>query len=73
MFFRLMEYTFAAVLILMFVTQIVMPVWKGRPMFPFFRNQRKLEKSLADANQAEYEADLAEKVKKSQPRQNGTK
>jgi hypothetical protein len=59
-----MEMVTGALIILVFASQIIWPLLKGRPTFPLFRKQRELEKSLADANQAEFEAELEEKVKK---------
>ena len=69
MIFRIAEVVVAGILILIFLTQIVWPVLKGRALFPFFRKQRNLEKNLADANQAKYEAGLEKKVSKAQPHQ----
>lgn len=70
LFYRLMEYLFVAIVLLVFITQVAWPLYKGRPTFPFFRKQRKLEKELADANQASLEAGLEKQVKKHQPRRN---
>lgn len=68
LFFRLMEYLFVAIVLLVFITQIAWPLYKGRPTFPFFRKQRKLEKELADVNQAKLEEGLEKQVKRQQPR-----
>ena len=73
MLFKLMEGVLAMLILLVFLSQIVWPVIKGRPTFPFFRKQRELEKNLADANQAKFEAILQKKVEKNQPHQPGKK
>jgi F0F1-type ATP synthase membrane subunit b/b' len=66
---RTTEVVLGLLVILVLVTQIVYPLYKGRQTFPIFRRQQKLEKELAEANQEQYEADLAAEVKKSQPSQ----
>jgi F0F1-type ATP synthase membrane subunit b/b' len=62
-----MEFVLGALIFLIFVTQIVWPSFKGRALFPFFRKQQELEKKLADANQARFEAELEKKVAEVQP------
>lgn len=63
MFFRLMEVVLAAFIILVLVSQILWPLFQGRPIFPFFRKQRQLEKGLAEVNQTNFESGLRKKIK----------
>lgn len=53
-----------AMLLLVVVTQILVPAIQNRPLFSWFGRQRKLEKKLAQANQAKYERELIEKTRK---------
>lgn len=42
------------------VTQLVMPIWNGTPVFPFFRKTRQVEHALKEAKD-EVELALTEK------------
>lgn len=48
MFLALMEYAFLAVFLIIVGTQMVWPLWKGRPMFPIFGPRRQAEARLGE-------------------------
>ena len=50
---------FAAIII---ITQILIPVWQNRAMFPIFRKERKLKAALIDLDQANVEQQLTERL-----------
>lgn len=70
MFYKLGEYAMLALLILVVITQMLIPLIQGRQIFPYFRTQQKLEKDLAAAEQAKLEEDLLKKVAKTKPQPN---
>lgn len=47
-----LEYAGAAMFILVLVTQVLWPLLQGRPIFPFFRKGRKLERRLGVVREA---------------------
>lgn len=53
-----------AVLILTSVTQVVVPLWRGTPLFPILRSERKLEGELEEVHQQKIEADLQERIRR---------
>jgi len=63
-FLRLAEYAFAALLFWVLVTQLIMPLWRGRPIFPFFRRSRDLENRLGEVRQAKDEAAIEREIEK---------
>lgn len=49
MFLRLMEFLIYVILLLSIGSQIVIPLWRNRPMFPLFRQKRKVESKFGEA------------------------
>lgn len=50
---------FAAIII---ITQILIPVWQNRAMFPIFRKERKLKAALTELEQASVEQQLSDQL-----------
>ncbi|RJQ14758.1 hypothetical protein C4553_00330 [Candidatus Parcubacteria bacterium] len=48
------------------VTQVVIPLWKNTPLFPFFRRKRQLEVRITEARGAVEEADLEQSLKRTE-------
>lgn len=65
--FRLMEIAVPLFILLVAITQVIVPAYKGRLLFPFFRGRSKLEKEAAELNQRIDDEELrkANEVKKS--------
>ena len=57
-----LEIALAVLVVLTGVTQLVVPLWRGPPVFPLFRRERKLEAELADASEEVVEADLERQI-----------
>jgi hypothetical protein len=64
MFLSYMELAFAAILLLMLVTQIAVPAFRGTPIFPFLRREKHLAAQLELAEEEVLEAALASKIAK---------
>lgn len=48
---RVFEIAAGILAIVFFVFQVVIPLWKGRPTFPFFRSEKKLRSDLRDVTE----------------------
>lgn len=48
MFLRLIEALLYVALVLVTVSQVLIPLWRNRPMFPFFRERRKVESQFGE-------------------------
>lgn len=62
MFLKLLEFTIAFFLVWTVLVQVIVPILRGKPMFPIFRRQKDLEAKLAENIQAQHELDLEKKV-----------
>jgi len=51
------------------LTQVIDPAIKGRPVFPMFRKQAKLEKEIEELNQRDAEIALEAKIKSKKEKQ----
>lgn len=49
--FRLLEYLFLFVALLLLISQVTIPAWRGRPMWPLFRRRRRAEELLSQARE----------------------
>ena len=49
---RVIELALIALIIVFFITQVLVPAWRSRPLFPVFRRQRKLLGQLTEAQEA---------------------
>lgn len=59
MFLRYGEWILFAVIVLVFVTQVFVPMWRGTKVFPIFRSrQRKLEAELTETREEAHAAAL---------------
>lgn len=56
------ELALAVLVVLAGITQIVLPLWRGTPLFPLFRTERKLEAELEEAREEVVEADLRKQI-----------
>ncbi|MDP3734935.1 MAG: hypothetical protein Q8R39_00730 [bacterium] len=50
----------------MILTQWAIPFWRGTPVFPIFRAERRIERELEKARQQRLEAELEERLKHEQ-------
>lgn len=57
-FFKLMEIVLGILVLVLFVTQILIPAVKNTSFFPFFRKQGKLEAEVTQLNQRDVEEKL---------------
>lgn len=58
MFLRFLEIMAVVLVFLMLVTQLIVPLWQNRLMFPWFRKISKLEHEVAVANEHKAEGRL---------------
>lgn len=63
MLLKVLEFTLFAVVVMFLAQQIVLPLWRGRLIFPMFREEGKLEDKLAAQAQARHEAALRAQLK----------
>ena len=63
-FLRVLELVGFTLLVLVAVTQLVIPLWRGTPLFPLFRREGKLEGELERARQVRLEAELRERIER---------
>ena len=69
MFLRYMEFFVIAVVLLIFATQVLVPMWRGIKVFPVFRSrQRRLESQLTDLREEAQAAELEHVVEEEQGR-----
>jgi len=57
-----LELVLVALVVLVGVTQLVVPLWRGTPLFPFGRRERRLEVDLAEAREEVVEAKLEQEI-----------
>ena len=62
MFFKVLEGIVMLVIVVFIYTQMVVPGFTGRTLFPLFRKQGKLEKKVAELKQKEVEKELQSKI-----------
>lgn len=60
--FFIFEVVVILLLLMLAITQIAIPVIKGRKMFPIFRRQGSLETALVAKKQKEVETELEKKL-----------
>jgi hypothetical protein len=61
---RVLEIAVLAVGILLFITQITIPLYRGRPIFPWFRREGKLLSEVEDLRQQKVEQELQDIINK---------
>ncbi len=69
----LLEALLIGVLLLIAVTQVLVPALRGRALFPAFSRKDKLKEELADVRAEAEERDLEERIKKERQPTTGTK
>lgn len=57
-----LEFFLVAVIVLFSVTQIFYPLWRGTPLCPLFRKERKLESELDHAQEHVVEAKIERQI-----------
>jgi hypothetical protein len=45
------------------VTQVIVPLWQGKPLFPFFRPKTKLQYKLSEVKEEKEEDEIKEEIK----------
>lgn len=62
MLLSLLEIIAIALFISLWMSQIVLPIGRGTPLFPYFRRETKLHKALQEAEQHRLERELEEEL-----------
>jgi hypothetical protein len=60
--FVVLRYLVVALLVGLVITEMLIPVLHGRPMFPMFRRESELRKKLQEAKQEQYEASIEQEI-----------
>lgn len=60
---RLIEFFLCAILLVFLVSDIIVPAWRGKPLFPTLRKRQKLEGELSEAKEALREVGVEEKIR----------
>ena len=69
MLLRYVEYLVFALILLVFATQVFVPMWRGTKVFPIFRSrQRELEAELTQTREEAHEAELEHTLKEERGR-----
>lgn len=58
LFLNVMRLGVLSILVYLFITQILLPIWKGVKTFPMFRRVADIKDEIVDANQKNYEEEL---------------
>jgi Tfp pilus assembly protein PilE len=64
MFLVLIELICGVLVLWGVISQIIYPAYRGTPMFPFFRTERKLQEELSETNQDIEEAKIKADIQK---------
>lgn len=64
--FRFLEILTFLVLFAGLITQVIVPMLTGRPVFPLFRKRAKLEAKIVDLNEKKDENVLKSKIRRAQ-------
>lgn len=62
MFLRVMELLLVVLVILFVASQVLMPLWQAKPLFPFFRKKVELEMELKEVEEEKEVADLEARI-----------
>jgi hypothetical protein len=62
MFVKLMELGIIIMFVVMGYTQLIFPIYHGRKIFPWIRNEGKLKVELIEITQAAHEQNIAEAI-----------
>ena len=63
MFLRLIEFLLYIALLLGTVSQVLIPLWKNRPLFPFFRERRKIESKFGEVVEKKEAEELSQRMR----------
>ena len=66
MFLVLVEIILGVMSLWFAISQIIYPAWRGTPIFPFFREERKLQEELSEVNQKIEEEKVKATIKKAE-------
>jgi hypothetical protein len=64
MLLSIMENFFIALVLLFFISQVFIPLFRGTVLFPYFRKELKLQEILAKEKQKTVEKQIQEEIKK---------
>ena len=62
-FFRILELATILAIVWAISTQVVIPAWRNKPLFPIFRRTAKLQQTLNELDERESELNLSEQVR----------
>lgn len=62
MFIRLLEFVAIVLLGVFIIEQVIVPSYFKRPIFPFFRKEKKLKEQLLYIHQEQYEVELENEI-----------
>lgn len=63
MFLALTEVLLIGTLLYVIVTQLIIPIWRGTPIFPILEKERVLNQQLQDVEQDVVEARIQDEVR----------
>ena len=63
MFLRLIEFLIYVALILGTVSQVLIPLWRNRPLFPFLREKRKVESKFGEVVEKKEAEELSQRIR----------
>ena len=66
---KLFEYVMGALIVLVLITQVVIPLWNKKPIFPFFGKTAKLEDKLGSVEEEGLSLSVGERILKEKARQ----
>jgi hypothetical protein len=64
MFLRLIEALLYVALVLGTVSQVMIPLWRNRPLFPYFRERRKIESKFGEVVEKKEVDSLTERMRR---------
>lgn len=67
-FLYVLEWIIIAGLFIVFGSQVFWPLWRGTPLFPFFRREQELLKKLSEEKQTTVEEEIKDEIAKEKKR-----
>lgn len=62
MLIAVLELVLMTLVVVLFVSQVGIPLWRGTPLFPAFKPERRLLRELAEIEQARIERELWKEI-----------
>lgn len=68
MLLELCEFIILSTVFLFFCSQVFYPLYRGTPLFPFFRPEHELRKKLSEEKQVSVEEEIKDAISKEKKR-----